>query len=178
MHCSIITTNGGPVSQRSKSQHWSSPGTGKSTHTEKAKQTCKDRQGGWALLSSDPILKIQIALQAKNECSIFPEVITQRPSLWSFRLWAQRHCRIALALFRWCAKTAFNYSLSRVLLAAVAIWAAIVCRRSPGAGRIRRGAKNGILFIDCQGWKRAKNSSFQTFWIPQKTIIKQIKWPV
>lgn len=64
---------------------------------------------------------------------------------------------------RCCSKTVFHHSLLRALLAAVAIWAAIVCHCSTGAGRIRRGAKNGILFIEWQGWKAAQNSFGSNF---------------
>lgn len=73
--------------------------------------------------------------------------------------------RTAPSLFRWCSKNMCNRSLSRAPPAAVAIWAATVHHCGPGAGRIRLRARNGILFIGCQGCKGPRcslNSSFQS----------------
>lgn len=75
-------------------------------------------------------------------------------------------CSTALSLFRRCSKAACNHSLSGALLAAAAIWAAIVCLCSPGASGIRLGAKNGTLFIGCQGWRGARNSFSSNFHSP------------
>lgn len=151
------------------------------THTEKAEQTQKDRQGGGAVLPQ-PILKIQTALQAKSEPSIFPTVIIQHPSPWSCRPWAQRYCAllrglylggvVRLRLTTACLELSWQLRPSERLLLVTAVLV---------PGRIRLRAKNGILFIDCQGWKGPRNSlsshSFQSP-LPRKPFQNEILFRV
>lgn len=70
-----------------------------STHTETAKQTCKDGQGGWALLPPEPHSKNTGCFISQVKRSIFPTVITRHPPPWSFRPWAQRYSAILRCLY-------------------------------------------------------------------------------
>lgn len=113
-----------------------------------------------------PVLEARLASQADPEprfsspyschsASTPTELLTDSPG-------PVRH---VLCSLRWCSETTSKLQSAGSSLAAEAIWAAIVCHCGTGAGGIRLGAKNGILFIGCQGWKaawRSFNSNFQS----------------